>query len=228
MRTVVNILLGCCIILLVWLCWRSITGPINFEKDQKARQAVVVERLINIRKAQQSYRAANHGKYASTFDTLIAFVKTQRIPLVRKDGELTDDQLKNGLTEAKAVDIINKAKKTGNYSEVKRLGLEEFRRDTTWIPALDTLYSKGFNPDSMRYIPFGRGAEFELNTLTDSTTSGSLVYMFEVKAPYETYLNGLDHQEILNLKDKAVKSYKYPGLMIGSLETPNNGNGNWE
>ena len=50
----------------------------------------------------------------------------------------------------------------------------------------------------------------------------------EVKAPYDTYLNGLDKQEIANLKDLQTKLGKYCGLMVGSIESPNNGAGNWE
>lgn len=37
-----------------------------------------------------------------------------------KVGSLTDDQLNNGMTEKKAMDLINKAKKTGNWSEVEK------------------------------------------------------------------------------------------------------------
>jgi hypothetical protein len=52
--------------------------------------------------------------------------------------------------------------------------------------------------------------------------------LFEVKAPYETYLGGLDKQEIINLKDVQSKLGRYCGLMVGSIDTPNNGAGNWE
>jgi hypothetical protein len=30
------------------------------------------------------------------------------------------------------------------------------------------------------------------------------------------------------MKDLQIKLNKYPGLMVGSLETPNNNAGNWE
>ena len=62
----------------------------------------------------------------------------------------------------------------------------------------------------------------------DTAKSGAPVYLFEVKAPYETYLSGLDKQEIINLKDLDSKLGKYSGLMVGSIDTPNNGAGNWE
>ena len=130
--------------------------------------------------------------------------------------------------EGKGSDIIEKAKKTGRYDEVKKWGLENFKRDTMWVAVLDTIYPKGFNADSMKYIPHGNGAQFEMNVKNDTAKSGAPVYLFEVKAPYETYLSGLDKQEIINLKDLDSKLGKYSGLMVGSIDTPNNGAGNWE
>ena len=145
-----------------------------------------------------------------------------------KVGQLTDDQLESGLTEKKAMAIINKAKKTGKYDEVKKNGLENFKRDTMWVAVMDTVYPKGFNPDSMKYIPHGNGAIFEMNVKNDTAKSGAPVFLFEVKAPYETYLGGLDKQEIINLKDLNEKLGRYSGLMVGSIDNPNNGAGNWE
>ena len=145
-----------------------------------------------------------------------------------KIGQLTDKQLEDGLTEKKAMNIINKAKKTGRYDEVRKWGLENFQRDTMWVAILDTIYPAGFNADSMRYIPFGNGAEYEMLIRNDTATSGAPVYMYEVRAPYESYLGGLNTQEIINQKDLDINLGRYPGLKIGSIETPNNGAGNWE
>ena len=202
-------------------------GPINFEKAKKHRDKAVVARLIDIRKAQAEYRNI-YKQYTASFDTLIDFVKTQKIPFVSKEGVLSDKQLEDGMTEKKAMAIIEKAKKTGRYDEVKKWGLENFKRDTMWVAVLDTIYPKGFNADSMKYIPHGNGAQFEMNVKNDTAKSGAPVYLFEVKAPYETYLSGLDKQEIINLKDLDSKLGKYSGLMVGSIDTPNNGAGNWE
>ena len=141
---------------------------------------------------------------------------------------MTDKQLEDGLTEKKAMAIINKAKKTGRYDEVKKNGLENFKRNTMWVAVLDTIYPKGFNADSLRFIPYGNGAQFEMNVRNDTAKSGAPVFLFEVKASYDTYLGGLDRQEIINLKDLDSKLGKFSGLMVGSIDTPNNGAGNWE
>ena len=228
MKTVINIVLAACVIGLIYVCYGSIMGPINFDDAKKTREKQVIARLIDIRKAQLEYRNLHNGRYTASFDTLIDFVKTAKLPFVKKEGVLSDTQLEAGMTEKKAMAIIEKAKKTGRYDEVKKWGLENFKRDTMWVAVLDTIYPKGFNADSMKYIPHGNGAQFEMNVKNDTAKSGAPVYLFEVKAPYETYLSGLDKQEIINLKDLDSKLGKYSGLMVGSIDTPNNGAGNWE
>lgn len=228
MRTVFNIVLVAIAVVLVYICYASIMGPINFDKAKSVRDAAVIARLIDIRKAQAEYRNLNNQQYTDNFDTLIDFVKNGQLPFIYKQGELTDKQLEDGLTEKKAVNIIEKAKKTGNYRDVDKWGLRDFIRDTTWVSVIDTIFPKGFNADSLRYIPFGSGEEFEMAIRSDTAKSGAPFCLLEVKAPYDVYLNGLDHQEIVNLKDVQNKLGRYPGLMIGSLESANNNAGNWE
>lgn len=228
MKTVFNIVLGLCAVVLIYICYASVMGPINFEQARNQRDKAVIARLIDIRKAQQEYRNLNNQQYTASFDTLINFVKNQKMPFVFKQGELNDKQLDEGLTERKAIAIINKAKKTGKYDEVEKMGLQKFRRDTMWVAVIDTIFPKGFNADSLRYVPFGDGAQFEMAIRNDTAKSGAPYCLLEVKTPYDVYLNGLNKQEIANMKDMQTKMGKYSGLMIGSLETANNNAGNWE
>ena len=203
-------------------------GPVRFEKEKNIRDKAVQARLLDIRKAQAEYSNTHDRQYTDNFDSLIYFVKNQKLPLVFKKGVLSDAQLENGLTEAKAMAIINKAKKTGKYDEVKKNGLENFSRDTTWVAVIDTIFPKGFNADSLRYVPFGNGVQFQMDTLTQVARSGAPICLLEVKTPYEAYLGDLDKQEIINLKDQQAQLNKYCGLKIGDLETANNNAGNWE
>lgn len=229
MRTVLNVVLAVFACILVWMLYKSITGPIEFADAKAYRDAKVIERLKDIREAQQAYRNVHDGKYAGSFAELINFVKNEKVPVIMKVGTITDDQLEKGITEAKAVAMINKAKKTGNWKEVEEAGLQNFKRDTTWISVQDTLFKRaGFCADSLEYVPFGNGAKFSLDTATQISKSGAPIYLFESKTPFDTYLNGLDRQEIINLKDEANKLNRYPGLQVGSVEAANNNAGNWE
>ena len=228
MKTVINIVLAACVIGLIYVCYGSIMGPINFDDAKKTREKQVIARLIDIRKAQLEYRNLHNGRYTASFDTLSDYVKTAKLPFVKKEGVLSDTQLEAGMTEKKAMAIINKAKKTGNWKEVEKEGLMNFKRDTLWVAVTDTIYAPGFNADSLRYVPFGNGAQFEMYTKNDTTKSGAPIFLFQANTPYDVYLNGLDKQEIANLKDLQVKLGKYAGLMVGSIDTPNTGAGNWE
>ncbi len=228
MKTVINIVLAVCVIGLIYVCYTSIMGPIDFENAKQSREKEVIARLIDIRKAQLEYRNLHNGQYTASFDTLIDFVKNAKLPYVRKEGVLTDAQLEDGMTEKKAMDIINKAQKTGNWKEVEKQGLMDFKRDTMWVSVIDTIYAPGFNADSLRFVPYGNGTEFEMETRSDTTKSGAPLNLFQAQTPYDIYLGGLNAQELLNLKDLQTKLGKYCGLRVGDIEQPNNNAGNWE
>ena len=77
-------------------------------------------------------------------------------------------------------------------------------------------------------MPFAGNTQYSLDTVTQISKSGAPIYLFEVKAPYDVYLQGLDRQEVINLNDEAGKMNKYAGLQVGSIEVANNNAGNWE
>ena len=67
MKTVFNIVLVLCAAALIYICYTSIMGPINFEIAKKEREKEVIARLIDIRKAQQESRSLHRGMYAPQF-----------------------------------------------------------------------------------------------------------------------------------------------------------------
>ena len=228
MKKVLNLLLAVTIVGLGYICYRSIMGPIEFEEERDFREKAIIARLIDIRTAQVEYRNILKIGYADNLDTLIEFVKTSQMPVILKEGELDDKQLERGLTEKKAMEIINKAKKTNNWKEVEKEGLMGFRRDTSWIALLDTIFPKGYAIDSLAYVPFGNGARFEVETSVDTTKAGGPQYLFEARTPYETYLKDVNSQELANLIYQMKKMDRYCGLKVGDVENPNNNAGNWE
>ena len=228
MKKVLNLLLAVTIVGLGYICYRSIMGPIEFEEERDFREKAIIARLIDIRTAQVEYRNILKIGYADNLDTLIEFVKTSQMPVILKEGELDDKQLERGLTEKKAMEIINKAKKTNNWKEVEKEGLMGFRRDTSWIALLDTIFPKGYEIDSLAYVPFGNGARFEVETSVDTTKAGGPQYLFEARTPYEVYLQGINEQELKNLIADMKKMDRYCGLKVGDVNMPNNNAGNWE
>ncbi len=209
MKVVLRILLVAAIAALVYMCVQSIVSPINFEKQQKIREKAIADRLISIRDAQIGYRNT-YGHYAGSFADLQTFLNDYKMPFLVKDGELTDDQLKAGMTEKEAV-----AK-----------GI--IRRDTTWILAKDTLLGRNYDVASIGKVPGFENQSFNLDTATLTSPSGYTVPVFEAAVPYDTYLGDLDRQYLINLKDKMTKMNRYNGLRVGSVTEINNNAGNWE
>ena len=228
MKNVLKVLLIAAVAGLAFICYRSIMDPIEFSNVRAEREKEIVARLIDIRTAQIEYRNNHEGAYADNFDSLIDFLKTAKMPIILKEGELDDAQLERGLTEEKALAMIKKAEKTGKWGEVDKEGLRGFRRDTSWIALLDTIYPKEFVADSIAFVPFGKGEKFELLTSCDTTKAGSAQYLFEARTPYDVYLQDINDQELANLKYQMKKMDRYCGLKVGDVENPNNNAGNWE
>jgi hypothetical protein len=182
---------------------------INFEKQEKVRREAIVERLINIRDAQIGYKNV-YGVYAGNFDELKKFLSEKKLPFLIKEGELTDEQLKAGMTEQEAV----------------KKGI--IKRDTNWVLSKDTLLGPNFDVTSINKVPGFENSTFLLDTATISSSSGYTVPVFEAGVPYDVYLGDLDPQLLFNLKDKMKKMNRYLGLRVGSITEINNNAGNWE
>lgn len=232
-RTIFKILLGVSAVFLVYMNVRSITDTIEFEEQKNLRQRAVVARLIDIKKAQEEH-FSQKDKYAGNFKDLIDFVKNGSVPTVNKVGELTDEQLEKGLTEALALRIHSDSAFAADSAAV--FGIMNidsfkvsFRRDTTFENVKIAIFGKNFNADSLQYVPFTNGKKFVMDTVSyESPKSGYKMHLFEAKVSNNVYMEGLDRQEIVNMNGLAEDLEKYPGLKVGDLTSPNNNAGNWE
>ncbi|MBQ1973201.1 MAG: hypothetical protein II222_02455 [Paraprevotella sp.] len=224
MKTIINVILAVSALGLLYLCYNSLMEPIQFNEMRAAREAAVKERLIQIREAQEQFKNQNDGFYCDSLHKLIDFVKTAKIAFVSKEGVLTDEQMDKGLTESSAAAIVN----SGDAKAIAANGLEGFRRDTTWVALIDSLYEDGFVADSLAFIPFSEGEQFEMQVSHVQTRSGITQWVMECGAKYAQYLKGTSKREIYNLTDEADKMSRYPGLKIGDLYSNNNNAGNWE
>ena len=227
-KKLINVFLGLCAVGLLFITWRSIQDTEDFDADVKAREAVVKARLMEIRSAEEAYKA-QFGEYCADWSVLIEFVKNGKIPVVMKQGVLSDKQMDDGLTEAKAAAIVN----SGDPAAIIANGLQDFRRDTVWVPLLDSLYNyEGFVADSMRYIPFSEGDTFEIVACPNTTRSGSIIQVMECNAPDSSFLKGMGKQGarlIYNRGEEADAKGAYAGLKIGDAGNNwNNNAGNWE
>ena len=244
------VLIAAAVIMAIF-CVKSVTTPIKFENTRAEREVVVIKHLVDLRTAEVEFHHQK-GRFTADADSLLLFLKTAPKKEVLKEGSLTDKQLEAGLTEHKAVKILNEAKKKAlknkklnfedndalyayiweNDADVKKNGLQGFRRDTIELNMLESLYKGEYDENSINAIveiPFSQGQRFEMEVNNDYKTSqGIRVPLFEARAPFESYLSDLDKQELVNLIDRENKLEHYPGLKVGDVYSPNNNAGNWE
>ncbi len=230
------VILPLAIALLAFLIVKSVMLPLNFKKEREARESVAIERLKDIRTLQVAYKTAT-GKFASTMDSLILFYNTGNIPVTLQIGS-KDDSVAVAHTDA-----IRKQNRKITDSDLYEL-YQKGDRNLVFsienkIAVKDTIFAsrKGFCVDSLKYVPFSDGLEVELNTV-EKLVSGITVPLFEAKMPYgfrpapgkpfEGLLKGLDDQLIINLNAERNDQSRYAGLMVGSIDNPNNNAGNWE
>ncbi len=209
LKPVLYVVLPIAIVALTYYIYKGIDEPIQFEKEKAKRYEVVKQNLIDIRTAQEAYIKI-HGVYADNLDTLIASVKNDSLPNVRAIGSVPDSLLEKGYTEKRAAQegiII---------------------RDTILEPILASAFPKNYPIDSLKFVPFSSGLEFELERGVIETASKVKVQVFEARAPFDWWLKGLNEQLIINLNEQRRLNDQYEGLKVGSLTETNNNAGNWE
>lgn len=246
---IIHSLLIIAIVFLAFICIKSVITPIKFEEKRQQREVAVIKNLSNIRLAEAEFKLVK-GRYTADLDSLVLFLQTEPKKEVLKEGSLSDKQLENGLTEAKATKILERAilkakVRQGledidaiyayiwdNDKEVVSNGLKGFRRDTIFKNMIETVYKGAYTSENIGqiiYIPYTNGKKFDIQVNNEYTTSqGIHVPLMEVSAHFNTYLADLDNQERVNLIDKEEKLEHFPGLKIGDITAPNNNAGNWE
>jgi hypothetical protein len=70
------------IVALSYFVYSSIMEPVRFSKEKLDRESHVIQRLKDIRSSQFIFKQLS-GAYAQNFDTLISFLNTAEIPIVK-------------------------------------------------------------------------------------------------------------------------------------------------
>ncbi|MEA1875839.1 MAG: hypothetical protein U9N86_03155 [Bacteroidota bacterium] len=172
-KIIVQVLLFFAIVALSYFIYAGVMKPINFDKEKITRYEEVVQRLKDIRTAQVSYKSV-YGRYTSSLDTLIHFVKEDSFPVEYAEGSL-DDSL------AVAMGLIV--------------------RDTFYVRVIDSIFHGKYSVDSLQYVPFTSGIKFDMESGTIMTASKVEVQVFEASALNFDILNGMNRQLIVNLND---------------------------
>ena len=158
---IMRLVLPITIILLTGWLTIIIIKPIQFEKEKNLRYEVIKAKLIDIRSAELAFKQ-KHNKFTDDFNKLIPFVKLDSFIIVQKTDTLIE-----------------------YYNEVYR---EMQFKDTMLIDTLgkvsilDSLFNENYAIDSLAYVPFGNGSQFELSAGTINK-SKITVPVFEARDP---------------------------------------------
>lgn len=201
-------LLWVAIIGLSYLVYKSVVGPVEFNKVKEERYIKTIANLKDIRNSQLAYRTVN-GKFADTFDELVQFVETAHFTITqRRDSSIVDQEMtkRYGVTSYKDLLVID------------TIGT---------VPVKDSLFKSSTRYKTMMNIPIeGVNAKFEMKA--DFITQNDIkVPVFEVKVAKDILLHDQD-KNLLIQENQVVSVDGVNGthLKVGSL-TEVNTNGNW-
>ncbi len=73
----------------MYLIFKGIYDPIQFNKEKKYRYSFVIQKLKDIRTAQIAYKSVN-GAYTGSFDSLVEFLKNGNFSVIKQIGNVED------------------------------------------------------------------------------------------------------------------------------------------
>ena len=204
MKKVIQIVLALAIVALAYIMYEQLMTPLRFTKEVEVRERPIVQKLKDIRAAEQAYRQ-KYSSYTGDFDSLINYILYDSMTFAKSMGSLDD-------SAAVAQGLVT---------------TELFR-----VPVKDTIFGRKVTVDYIKelpIIPHSNNERFFLNAGFVVTESGITVPVFECKAYFAQYLNDLNRQELINLIDERVRTFgKFGGLKVGDMESATNDAGNWE
>ncbi|MEM1325195.1 MAG: hypothetical protein AAGI23_04530 [Bacteroidota bacterium] len=147
MKIVINLILLLITVALGYMLVNSIREPIAFQEAKDKREQAVINRLMDIRKAQEMFRDIKGG-FAPNFDTLQYVLENDSFAIIKIEGD----------EDATGADA------------------QAIRRDTTYKSALDSIRAMGLRLDSLRHVPYSNKMfDIAADTLTYQQTLVSVV-----------------------------------------------------
>ena len=206
MKTVLKIVLWLLSIFFAYMIYKSINDPIEFEKVKEERYAEVIDRLKDIRDAQEAYRTVT-GKFAKDFESLIKFVDTADFTITQKrDSSYMEFNTTYQIDMLKEVVIID----TLGFQSVK-----------------DSIFRDSDRYKEMMNIPFAPNSEKFTMKSDILDNNGYKAPVFEAKVAKDIVLHDQPKDLIAREKELiSVDGVNGPEIIVGSLSDVST-NGNW-
>jgi len=206
MKIAIQALLWIVIVVLGYLNYKSIYGPVEFNKKKEKRYEVVIDKLDKIRKAQLAHKEVI-GKFNSSFDSLVRFIDTAEFTITqRRDTMYLDKEYLRTYGVDKMIEAV----------VIDTLGYEKVK---------NRLF-KNWDYSDLGTIPNTGGKKFEMETGFIEVNNNK-VAVFEVKVNKSVVLEGLDPELIIQEKQTvSVDGVNGAYIKVGSM-TEVNTSGNW-
>ena len=206
MKTILQIVLWIAAIVLGYMIYNSVNGPIEFKKVKQERFAKVISNLKDIRNSQEAYKTVN-GRYAKDFNALVSFVDTGKYTITQqRDSSYLEYDKNFGIDMLKEVKIID------------TLGT---------VSVKDSLFKKDDRFKTMMNVPYApNGEKFEMKS-TIIEKSGYKAPVFEVKVSKDVVLHD-QPKALLARENSQINVDEVNGnvIKVGSL-TEVSTSGNW-
>jgi hypothetical protein len=207
-RTIFSIVLIVGIVALAIVLYTSIMRPVKFDAEYNSRSTEVINKLKDIRTIQEAFKSTN-GRFCGDIDSLLVFLETGKVNMVKKFGVVPDS-----LTEAQAIKAGIVKRDTITVNPLVKLTEEKL------------LITDKKDIKNLKFIPYSDGKIFELKADVIDR-GGIMVPTFEATAEIMTYTKGMDEQDVINRKAEIIAKDRYPGWKVGDVTQPIT-DGNWE
>lgn len=207
MKIVIQIVLTVVIGVLGYYTYKSVYGPVEFNKIKEERYQKVISKLKDVRDAEMAHREIT-GTFTGSFDSLVKFLDTaQYVVTQRRDTTFLDEEYKKTYGVDKYVEdvIID----TLGYTSVK-----------------DSLFKKTDRYKDMMNVPYTDNMKFELEAGFLQKDKNKIA-VFEAKVNKSDILSDLDQDLVVQEKQTvAVDGVNGEYIKVGSM-TEVKTSGNW-
>ena len=210
----ISVFLWVVILFLGYSLYKSIIGPVEFNKVKQVRYAKVIVNLKDIRIAELAHQEIE-GKFSGNFDSLVQFLDTAKFAIIQRRDTSYADVEKN---RAFGLD----AQKGGYYKE-------EIIVDTLRFASVkDSLFGDSDRYKTMMNIPLeiAEGAKFQLKA--GKYEKNDVLYsVFEASVAKRLILSDQDTDLIYQEEQLvSVDGINGPTVRVGTMNDIDTG-GNW-
>lgn len=213
MKRIIHLVLWIVIIFLAYMLYKSVIGPVEFNKLKKARYSKVIYNLKDIKAGELAFQEIT-GSFTSSFESLVKFIDTAEFAITERRDTSYADVEKN---KAFGLD----PQKGGYY-------IEDIIIDTLdFYPVRDSLYGGTDRYKTMMNVPIDKvDAIFELEA-GKLDKNGTLYSVFEAKVAKEILLSD-QNKDLVNQEKQTVSVDGVNGayIRVGSMDDVDTG-GNW-